>query len=155
MSLRAHYVPSYPPLSVNGPPPPHHQTHRVQAVPVSIATALQQQAAAAQQQSQGTAPSNQSSGGNVQAPQSHEYHITSCLPFQTPAGVAQNLFRHISSKTTKTKLNFSLLIIFRFPFDFVNFSCFLIIFIALFLHEHEHCLLISSIDQNLTLFSLF
>lgn len=136
MSLRAHYVPSYPPLSVNGPPPPHHQTHRVQAVPVSIATALQQQAAVAQQQSQGTAPSNQSSGGNVQAPQSHEYHITSCLPFQTPAGVAQNLFRHISSKPTMNKQILKLLIILQFLLISSNIvsSYFLIVFIA-FLHE--------------------
>lgn len=114
MSLRAHYVPSYPPLSVNGPPPPHHQTHRVQAVPVSIATALQQQAAAAQQQSQGTTSSNQNSGGNVQAPQTHEYHITSCLPFQTPAGVAQNIFRHISSKALLNQTNFTLEIMLQF-----------------------------------------
>lgn len=107
MSLR-NFVPSYPQISVNGPPPPHHQAHRVQALPVSVATALQQQisqqqAAAAQQQSQqGSAQSNPNSGGSVQsAQQTHEYHIASCLPFQTPAGanLAQNFMRHMSSKT--------------------------------------------------------
>lgn len=102
MSLR-NYVSSYPQLSVNGPPPPHHQTHRV--LPVNVATALQQQisqqqAAAAQQQSQGSVSSNQNAGGNVQTAQSHEYHIAPCLPFQTPAGanLAQNFIRHMSSK---------------------------------------------------------
>lgn len=105
MSLR-NFVPSYPQLSVNGPPPPHHQTHRVQALPANVATALQQQisqqqaAAAAQQQSQGSVSSNQNAGGNVQTAQSHEYHLTPCLPFQTPAGanLAQNFIRHMSSK---------------------------------------------------------
>ena len=130
MSLRTHYVPSYPPLPVNGPPPPHHQTHRVQAVPVSIATALQQQAAAAQQQSQGTAPSNQNSGGNVQAPQSHEYHITSCLPFQTPAGVAQNIFRHISSKIKEQT---------KFIDYFANTFNFIDLFSSFFLIILSHC----------------
>lgn len=97
MSLR-NYVPSYPPLSVNGPPPPHHQGHRVQPLPANVATALQQQisqqqaAAAQQQQSQGGGQSNQNGGQS-------EYHIAPCLPFQTPAGanLAQNFIRHMSS----------------------------------------------------------
>lgn len=102
MSLR-NFVPSYPQLSVNGPPPPHHQTHRVQALPVNVAALQQQisqqQAAAAQQQS-GSVSSNQNAGGNVQTAQSHEYHIAPCLPFQTPAGanLTQNFIRHMSSK---------------------------------------------------------
>src|SRR4051812_49309404 len=102
MSLR-NFVSSYPQL--NGPPPPHHQAHRVQALPVSMATALQQQisqqqAAAVQQQSQGSTQSNQNSGGNVQAAPSHEYHLAPCLPFQTPSGanITQNYIRHLSSK---------------------------------------------------------
>lgn len=102
MSLR-NFVPSYPQLSVNGPPP-HHQAHRVQ-LPVSVATAIQQQISqqqAAQQQSQGSAQSNQNGGGASVQAQSHEYHIAPCLPFQAPAGanLAQNFIRHMSSKLT-------------------------------------------------------
>lgn len=103
MSLR-NFVPSYPQLSVN-PPPPHHQTHRVQALPVSVATALQQQISQQQQQQSQQGGSNQSNpngggSGNVQAAQSHEYHVTQCLPFQTPGGanIAPNFIRHMSSK---------------------------------------------------------
>lgn len=88
MSLR-NYVPTYPQLPVNGPPPPHHQTHRVQALPVSV-SALQQQ------QNSSSATQN---GGNVQA----EYHLAPCLPFQTPAG-APNFIRHMPSKDSWTKL---------------------------------------------------
>jgi len=106
MSLR-NFVPSYPQLTVNGPPPPHHQGHR--PLPVSVATALQQQisqqqavAAQQQQQSQGAPPPNQNNSGNVQTAPSHEYHLASCIPFQTPAGanLAQNFIRHMSSKET-------------------------------------------------------
>jgi hypothetical protein len=93
MSLR-NYVPTYPQLSVNGPPPPHHQTHRVQALPVSVATALQQQISQQQQQQQGSNAVNQNGGGNVQAT---EYHLAPCLPFQSPAG-APNFIRHMPSK---------------------------------------------------------
>ncbi|CRL07938.1 CLUMA_CG020896, isoform A [Clunio marinus] len=98
MSLR-NFVPSYPQLSVNGPPPPHH---RVQALPVSV-QALQQQISqqqAAQQQSQAPTVSNQNGGGgNVQSAPSHEYHLAPCLPFQTPAGanITQNFIRHMSN----------------------------------------------------------
>lgn len=112
MSLR-NFVPSYPQLPVNGPPPPHHQTHRVQTLPVSVATAIQQQitqqqaAVAAQQQqqqqqqSQVTVQSNQSGNGSS-APPSHEYHVTH-MPFQTPGGasLAPNFIRHMSSKFRK------------------------------------------------------
>jgi hypothetical protein len=94
MSLR-NYVPTYPQLSVNGPPPPHHQTHRVQALPVNVANALQQQISQQQQQQQqGSAANQQNGGGNVQAT---EYHLAPCLPFQTPAG-APNFIRHMPSK---------------------------------------------------------
>ena len=92
MSLR-NFVPSYPQLSVNAPPP-HHQTHRVQALPVSVATALQQQISQ-QQQTQGT----QSNGGGS-GQSTHEYHVAQCLPFQAPTGanLAPNFIRHMSSK---------------------------------------------------------
>lgn len=95
MSLR-NFVSSYPQLSVNAPPP-HHQTHRVQALPVSVATALQQQMS--QQQSQGSQQNNPNGGSANSAP-SHEYHVAQCLPFQTPAGanIAPNFIRHMSSK---------------------------------------------------------
>jgi hypothetical protein len=103
MSLR-NFVPSYPQLSVNAPPP-HHQTHRVQALPVSVATALQQQISQQQQQQSqqnASAQSNPNGGGagNVQA-QSHEYHVAPCLQFQAPAGanIAPNFIRHMSSKS--------------------------------------------------------
>lgn len=97
MSLR-NFVSSYPQLSVNAPPP-HHQTHRVQALPVSVATALQQQMS--QQQSQGSQQNNPngSANANVQQAPSHEFHVAH-LPFQTPAGanIAPNYIRHMSSK---------------------------------------------------------
>jgi hypothetical protein len=100
MSLR-NFVPSYPQLSVN--PPPHHQAHRVQALPVSVATALQQQISQQQQQqqqqSQGSAQNNNGGAGNVQQQQTHEYHVTH-LPFQAPnaANIQPNFIRHMSSK---------------------------------------------------------
>lgn len=102
MSLR-NFVSSYPQLSVNAPPPQHHQTHRVQALPVSVATALQQQMS--QQPTQGTQQNNQNNSPNVNAQQapSHEYHVAH-LPFQTTAGasIAPNFIRHMSSKETGT-----------------------------------------------------
>ena len=92
MSLR-NFVSSYPQLSVNAPPP-HHQTHRVQALPVSVAT-LQQQTQSAQQNNP-----NGSSNGNVQTAPSHEYHVAHLPPFQTPGGanIAPNFIRHMPSK---------------------------------------------------------
>lgn len=100
MSLR-NFVSSYPQLSVNAPPPPHHQTHRVQALPVSVATALQHQMSQ-QQQTQGSQQnnSNGSANANVQQAQSHEYHVAHLQAFQAPAGanIAPNFIRHMSSK---------------------------------------------------------
>lgn len=107
MSLR-NYVPTYPQLSVNGPPPPHHQTHRVQALPVSVS--------ALQQQQQGSNSAAQNGGGNVQAT---EYHLAPCLPFQTPAG-AQNFIRHMPSKDAERNISRKLF----FSFVFVRFSGF-------------------------------
>ncbi|KAG5666407.1 hypothetical protein PVAND_014436 [Polypedilum vanderplanki] len=103
MSLR-NFVPSYPQLSVNGPPP-HHQTHRVQALPVSVATALQQQISQQQQQQQtqqgGSSQSNPNGNGsgNVQASSHDAYHVAPCLQFQAPAGanIAPNFIRHMSN----------------------------------------------------------
>lgn len=125
MSLR-NYVPSYPQLSVNAPPP-HHQTHRVQALPVSVATALQQQINQQQQQQQSqqgaSSQSNPNGGnsGNVQA-QSHEYHVAPCLQFQAPAGanIAPNFIRHMSSKDQKLSAKLNCFLLFLVDYDFYD-----------------------------------
>lgn len=106
MSLR-NFVPSYPQLSVNAPPPhQHHQTQRVH-LPVSVTTALQQQMSQQQQTVQQGSQQNNHNGNanaNVQSAPSHEYHVAH-LPFQAPAGanIAPNFIRHMSSKNKKNR----------------------------------------------------